>query len=53
MPTRRAGYDLLPARDGSGSGNVAAGASASARITAVDAEPGMVELAARSVPSAG
>ncbi|MCX4728086.1 class I SAM-dependent methyltransferase [Streptomyces sp. NBC_01306] len=43
--------DLLDV--GTGSGNVAAGASArGARVTAVDAEPGMVELAAKAVPLA-
>lgn len=38
---------------GTGSGNVAADAFArSARVSAVDADPGMVELAAKAVPSA-
>lgn len=38
---------------GTGSGNVAAAAHArGARVTAVDAEPGMVALAAKAVPSA-
>lgn len=38
---------------GTGSGNVAAGACArGARVSAVDAEPGMVEFAAKAVPAA-
>src|ERR1044072_4773331 len=47
----RTGTRVLDA--GTGSGNVAAAACGrGAEVTAVDAEPGMVELAARAAPEA-